>query len=208
MEELGNFMTTFDALVERATSTSKGSLFFGFTASAARVRQRPDRRALRSAHVTIRELYHDAVSHACDERQHLFAATTLRLHMLLSLLLRQAADATAPDSAPCRPPPALISAEEAETLDQMRSECTRKPKGTIAEIVAELRTALEGPAASHMALLYLTLAETPKGVLKPSAHRMLLPPRDATVAADATDATGEGAAGGAWAEGAATATPS
>ena len=201
VEELGNFMTTFDALVERATSTSKGSLFFGFTASAARVRQRPDRRALRSAHVTIRELYHDAVSHACDERQHLFAATTLRLHMLLSLLLRQAADATAPDSAPCRPPPALISAEEAETLDQMRSECTRKPKGTIAEIVAELRTALEGPAASHMALLYLTLAETPKGVLKPSAHRMLLPPRDATGAADATDATGEGAAGGAWAEG-------
>jgi hypothetical protein len=85
-DDLSNFMSTFETLLEEASKTCKRSAF-GFTASAARVRQRPDRRALRTAHLQIREIYHDAVGHACAERQHLFAAATLRLQIILRLLL-------------------------------------------------------------------------------------------------------------------------
>ena len=68
VDSLADFMQTFENLNQRASSTCKGSAFLGFKASAARVKQRADRRALQSAHRQIREIYHDAIGHACQER--------------------------------------------------------------------------------------------------------------------------------------------
>lgn len=172
VEKLNTFMDTFESLVARASTTCKRSKFLGFTASAASVRQRPDRRALNTAHQQLREIYRDAMSLSeAEHRQHLFAATTLRLHVLLRLLLSEPSSA-APDvgasagvcvPAELPPPPELVPPDELEALYALRGEMTKKPTGTLSEVVAELRKALEEPAAAHLSLLYSALLASASG---------------------------------------------
>lgn len=188
VNSLANFMQTFEELKDKASSTCKKSVFLGLRASETRVRQRADRLALLSAHRQIRELYLDAVSHACAERQHLFAATTLRLHVLLTMLLREPdTDTDAPSQR--LPPPELIPPDDVAALEALRTELVRKPKGTVAEVCGQLRSALEVPASAHLTMLYTTLMQTPAGVASDRAPSA----RDAPTA-DATTPEAEGAA--------------
>ena len=164
VEELNTFMDLFEALLEKASRTSKKSRFLGLTASAATVAQRGDRRALHTAHQQLREVYRDAVSLSeREDRQHLFAAATLRLHVLLQILLRApappdvAASAGVGTLAEHPPPTELVPPEELEALYALRGEMVRKPQGTISEVLAELRTALEALANAHLSMLYACL---------------------------------------------------
>ena len=168
-DALADFMLTFQQLSDKAGRECKDRFW---AASESRLRQRPDRQALQSAHRQIRELYHDAITHACAERQHLFAATTLRLHLLLSRLLREASPSSTKSSSSGagadedRPPPVeIVPAEEVAALEQLRVELLKKPKGTVADVLTALRRALETPAAAHLTMLYATLMETPIGAI-------------------------------------------
>ena len=178
VEKLGAFMDTFESALTRASTTCKKSRFLGLTASAASVRQRSDRKALHTAHQQLREIYRDALSLSeIESRQHVFAAATLRLHVWLRLLLREPVQASPDVSASAGvglpaehpPPPELVPAEELQALYDLHSEIVRKPHGTVSEVVAELRRALEVPAAAHLSMLYCTLLNIAHGPVVPQS---------------------------------------
>ena len=177
LDEMGEFMALFEREVERASRTCKKNAL-GFSASAARVRQRPDRRALGTAQRQLAEMYADALAHGSPERLTSFAAASLRLHLLLSLLLREPGAAAAGPTAVGLPSPAagqLLPPETRAGLESLHAAVWKKPKGTVAEALRELRGALEGPAASHLHLVIVALdraaSASPRADGAAAAHR-------------------------------------
>ena len=58
-----------------------------------------------------------------------------------------------------------MPSEELAALYALRDEIVRKPHGTISEVVAELRKALEAPASAHLSMLYACLTAAAGGAM-------------------------------------------
>ena len=166
--ELADFFATFEQLVHRACTTCKPNAI-GYRSSRDRIKQRADRQALCTAHARLSEIYRDAAAHVERPSGSVprFAASTLRLHLLLSRLLSEEDTSSAapsasdkkPSSADTSPaaPRTLVLDDEAAALDAMRAELCRKPTGTVASVVRELRVALAPAASTQLLLVYRTL---------------------------------------------------
>ena len=166
--ELADFFATFEQLVHRACTTCKPNAI-GYRSSRDRIKQRADRQALCMAHARLSEIYRDAAAHVERSSGSVprFAASTLRLHLLLSRLLSEEDTSSAAPSASDKKlssvdtspeaPRTLVLDDEAAALDAMRAELCRKPTGTVASVVRELRVALAPAASTQLLLVYRTL---------------------------------------------------
>ena len=86
---LEEFMGTFESTLQMASRRCKPYGPFGLSASPSRVRQRPDRKALQTAHHQLSELYASTIADANIDRLPYFAAESLRLQTLLTRLFRE-----------------------------------------------------------------------------------------------------------------------
>ena len=150
LERMAAFMEQTEAALQRARTTCKSGFvasLFG-ASSSANIVQRRDRIAMVEAFSLLSELYADSCTLASEEAWHAYVAASLRLHCCLHLLLAE--EAVGIDLS-------FIAPETARALHGLREACKHKPKGTVAEVVHELRAALPSLAAGVLDLLHSAL---------------------------------------------------
>lgn len=152
-DRLGSFMERFDAALTRVRTTCKSGYvasLFG-ASNPANIAQRRDRSAMIEGCGVLSELYADICAFASEGAWSRYAAASLRLQLCLYLLLEADAANTI-----------QVSFVDGETLAAFRAvheACSRKPKGTVAEAVRQLRTELAPLLESAVDLVHAQLLD-------------------------------------------------
>jgi hypothetical protein len=160
-ERLSTFMEQFEVAARRARTTCKSnaivSLFGG--SSPTSIAARPDRGALLEVHGLLSELYTDVRTLEVQALWTAHAAACVRLHSYMHLLLSMEPTET--------PKLSFIAPEAAVAVEALRLTAELKPKGTVAEVLGDLRPALSTLARSLVDLVHSALlsgdASAPKG---------------------------------------------
>ena len=141
MNQLDLFMAQFQRL-EEAVSSEAMPNFLGMKPKPADVAGRADRVAFKQAFHALSEL-HVTVRDRKAGSEFISPEPSLNLLKQLSLFVAEGADDV---QVPVGP-------EMAAQLAALRKECLRKPKGTVARAMSELRDTLAALSAAHTALL-------------------------------------------------------
>lgn len=152
-ERLGAFMEQFDAALQRARTTCKSGLvasLFG-ARDPTNIERRRDRRAMIEAFSLLTELYADSRAFASEEAWPAYVAATVRMHCCLHLLLMQ--DEASNGGLHL----SFVAPETMKSFQALREACQRKPQGTVATVVGELRSAMRPLAADVLELVHVML---------------------------------------------------
>jgi len=140
---LEGFMTKFGELQAQVSTTAKAN-FFGQTEKPEKIAERPDRVAFKQAfeHFTALQEFINKERSSSERLQ--FVASSMQLLRQAALLLAEEEDKIATAGVPQK---------TLDLLQSLRAQCRKKPKGTVAMAMDELKEALLPPIDAHKRLV-------------------------------------------------------